>query len=296
MNGGRKRRRKSRSLQVAFYAGMVLSILWLAAPFYWLVGTSLAPFADIASAAIFPSKITLANYLSDLFGTTGSTAIGGAGSNGASSTTIVPALINSTLVAVGVVGCNLLLGIPAAFGYSRFRFRGRSATFLLLIATRMIPVMLMAVPFFIIFRSLGLINTVPGLIIAYLTLTLPFSIWILKDFFDAIPREIEEAALVDGSGRLRSMVEITLPMARAGLIAASIIAFLVSWGEFFYAIVLTNELTVPPTLLSFRTLVALQYGELAAGAVIASIIPLALGYLLKRYLLRSASLATALKR
>ena len=289
-------RRKSRSLAVTFYVGMTLSILWLAAPFYWLIGTSFSPFANIVSAAIFPSKITLANYISDLFGTTGSTTLGGTETSGASTQTITPALIHSIIVAVGVVACNLILGIPAAFAYSRYKFRGRSATFLLLIATRMIPVMLMAVPFFIIFRTLGLINTIPGLIIAYLTLTLPFTVWILKDFFDAIPKEIEEAALVDGAGRLRSMVEITLPMARAGLIAASIIAFLVSWGEFFYAVVLTNELTVPPTLLSFRTLVNLQYGELAAGAVIASIVPLALGYFLKRYLLRSASLTTALKR
>ena len=144
-----------------------------------------------------------------------------------------------------------------------------------LLVSRVVPAIAIITPFFVLFRVTGLINTPFALIFSYLLFTLPLSIWLLKSYFDALSPEIEEAAMVDGASRLRILWIIVAPLAAPGLIATGLLVFLESWSEFFYANVLTNQLTVPPLLASYNSLQTFSWNTLAAATVLSLIPPVA---------------------
>jgi ABC-type glycerol-3-phosphate transport system permease component len=194
------------------------------------------------------------------------------------------ALFYSFLIGVAVTATNLIIGGLAGYAYSRYRFRGSRAGFLFLLATRVVPGIALVVPFYALFRQVGLINTPWALIITYLIFTLPLSIWLLKSYFDHLPREVEEAASVDGAGRLRSLLVIVAPLARPGLVATGLLVFLESWSEFFFAVVLTNALTVPPLLAGYQSLQTFTWNTLAAATVISLIPPVLLAVVFQRYI------------
>jgi multiple sugar transport system permease protein len=194
------------------------------------------------------------------------------------------ALSNSMIVGLLVAFSNILIGGFAGYAYSRYRFRGSQFGYLFLLATRVVPGIAIIVPFFAGFRALGLIDTPWALIISYNLFTLPFSIWLLKSYFDRLPREIEEAAYVDGASRLRTIFVIVAPLARPGLVATLLLIFLESWSEFFYAMVLTNSLTVPPLLASYQSLQTFTWNVLAAATVVSLIPPIILAVIFQRYI------------
>ena len=209
--------------------------------------------------------------------------------------TIAQPLINSIVVALGVVAITLVLATPAAYSHSRLDFGGKGKSFILIFLPRIIPVMIMALPFFILFLRIGLTNTHLGLMLVHSVITIPMATWILRDFFDGIPKDYEEAAMVDGATRFQALTNILAPLLSPGLIAVATFALMTSWGEFFFALTLKENLTLPPYILSFKSTQRLEYGQLAASVIIASIPPFALATILQKYLTK-AIVVGALKR
>ena len=180
-------------------------------------------------------------------------------------------VMNSTIVAVVTVAIAVPCASLAAYSFSRFRMRGRKFLFFLVLSTQFIPAVVIVLPFFLMFRSLGLLDTRIALIIVNLAIVTPFVIWMIKGFIDAIPMDSEEAAMIDGASRLRVIRDIVLPMAAPGILTSSIFCFILTWNEFLFALILTRRdaVTLPVGLVSFRT----ERGDLwelmsAAGVMI----------------------------
>lgn len=148
--------------------------------------------------------------------------------------------LNSLTVALTVTGICVVLGTPAAYGFSRFKFRGSSLMFGAILASRLVPPISFIVPFTIIFSYFKMIDTLPALIIAYIFFNLPFVIWIMSGFFESIPQVLDDAARIDGCNNISTFWRVILPLTMPGIIASAILAFLLSWNEFMFALVLTR--------------------------------------------------------
>jgi multiple sugar transport system permease protein len=286
-------RKKPRLFKVGLVVSIVLVLLWILVPFYWLTAIS---FMSLDELAAFPPHFipsgTWTNYGQVIFGG----QLGAARQVGVGyriTRSILPTILNSLVVALSVAGISVLLACPAAYSFSRYRFFGKNTIFLSLLAVRIIPLMVVVIPFFMIFRVLQLTNTYQGLIVAHSTLTIPFSVWIFRDFIDTLPRDLEEAALTDGAGRLGTLVRIVMPLSLPGIVAVAAFAFFTSWGEFLFATTLTNQLTLPPVLLAYLTAQTMEYTQLAAATVIALIPSVLLAFVFQKYLV--SGLAGSLK-
>ena len=267
---------------VFIYFCFMLFGIWVLSPIWFTVHSS---FSNPSEMSIrppnwIPAKPTLGNYISVFTSATDKSGQYTSQQAGR----MWRALSNSMIVGLLVAFSNILIGGFAGYAYSRYRFRGSQAGYLFLLATRVVPGIAIIVPFFAGFRALGLIDTPWALIISYNLFTLPFSIWLLKSYFDRLPREIEEAAYVDGASRLRTIFVIVAPLARPGLVATLLLIFLESWSEFFYAMVLTNSLTVPPLLASYQSLQTFTWNVLAAATVVSLIPPIILAVIFQRYI------------
>ena len=267
---------------VFIYFCFMLFGIWVLAPIWFTVHSS---FSNPSEMSIrppnwIPAKPTLGNYISVFTSATDKSGQYTSQQAGR----MWRSLSNSLIVGLLVAFSNILIGGFAGYAYSRYRFRGSQAGYLFLLATRVVPGIAIIVPFFAGFRALGLIDTPWALIISYNLFTLPFSIWLLKSYFDRLPREIEEAAYVDGASRLRTIFVIVAPLARPGLVATLLLIFLESWSEFFYAMVLTNSLTVPPLLASYQSLQTFTWNVLAAATVVSLIPPIILAVIFQRYI------------
>ena len=267
---------------VFIYFCFMLFGIWVLAPIWFTVHSN---FSNPSEMSIrppnwIPAKPTLGNYISVFTSATDKSGQYTSQQAGR----MWRALSNSLIVGLLVAFSNILIGGFAGYAYSRYRFRGSQAGYLFLLATRVVPGIAIIVPFFAGFRALGLIDTPWALIISYNLFTLPFSIWLLKSYFDRLPREIEEAAYVDGASRLRTIFVIVAPLARPGLVATLLLIFLESWSEFFYAMVLTNSLTVPPLLASYQSLQTFTWNVLAAATVVSLIPPIILAVIFQRFI------------
>jgi multiple sugar transport system permease protein len=201
---------------------------------------------------------------------------------------IVAPLINSTIIATFSTVGVLVTAAPASYALSRFRvpFGQQLASYFL--SARMAPPVTVVLPLFLIFRNLSLIDTHPALIAAYVTVNMPFAIWMIKGFFDEIPRELDEAALLDGCSRFHAFVRIVLPLAAPGLAATAIISFIFSWNEFLFAILLTNfhARTLPVAASALMTDRMVLWGELCATAIIIYTPVMLFAMLVRRYLIK----------
>ncbi|MGH2618240.1 MAG: carbohydrate ABC transporter permease [Thermomicrobiales bacterium] len=254
--------RRRRQLRDAGHVVLVIVACVAAVfPFYWMVKSSLsAQSAFQWPPEMIPTSITLDPYVAVV-----------------AERPVARWFLNSTFVALVTTVCAVLIALNAALGLSRYRTRLTGAFGAIILITQMLPATLLVIPMFIIFRNLQLIDTLGGLVIANLAFALPLAIWVLKGFFDGIPREIEEASMIDGSSEVGAFYRITIPLALPGIIAVSIYAFMVAWGEFFFARTLINSenhwvFTVG--LSSFRGEYTLQWSELLAAATIFTIPPL----------------------
>lgn len=180
-------------------------------------------------------------------------------------------VMNSVVVATVTVAIAVPCASLAAYSFSRFRMRGRKFLFFMVLSTQFIPAVVIVLPFFLMFRNLGLLDTRIALIIVNLAIVTPFVIWMIKGFIDAIPADSEEAAMIDGASRLRVIKDIVLPMAAPGILTSSIFCFILTWNEFLFALILSRRdaVTLPVGLVSFRT----ERGDLwelmsAAGVMI----------------------------
>jgi multiple sugar transport system permease protein len=201
---------------------------------------------------------------------------------------IVLPLINSTIIATFSTVGVLVTAAPASYALSRFRipFGQQLASYFL--SARMAPPVTVVLPLFLIFRNLGLIDTHAALIAAYVTVNMPFAIWMIKGFFDEIPRELDEAALLDGCSRFHAFVRIVLPLAAPGLAATAIISFIFSWNEFLFAILLTNfhARTLPVAASALMTDRMVLWGELCATAIIIYTPVMLFAMLVRKYLIK----------
>jgi multiple sugar transport system permease protein len=180
-------------------------------------------------------------------------------------------LLNSLLIASSTVLIAIPLALAAAYAFSRFDFVFKKPLFLAIIASQFIPAAVVVLPYFLMFRSLGWLDTRSALVLVNLSIVLPYAVWMIKGFIDAVPLEMEESAMVDGASRLRVMWEMVVPVALPGVITAAVFSFTLTWNEFLFALILTKQdaLTLPIGLIGFRT----ERGDLwelmaAAGMVI----------------------------
>ena len=271
------------------YGGFLFFLIWILFPLYFTVLSSFMSPSEIGAVPFhwIPEQPTLVNYVAIFTGN--STPYGEGVSQGIVSSTdavekILPAMARSLAVGAMVALINVVLGGLAGYAFARYRFPGSGLGYLLLIASRVVPGLAIVLPLFVFFRQIGLLNTMTALTVTYTAFTVPVSVWVLKTYFDTVPVEIEEAARVDGASRLRTLAVIVAPLAKPGLIAAGLLAFLEAWSEFFYALVLTDSLTAPPVVAGLQNLQQFSWTTLAAATVVTVIPPVIIAVGFQRYI------------
>jgi multiple sugar transport system permease protein len=200
---------------------------------------------------------------------------------------LLPAIANSFIVATAVVILNLLVAAPAAYALAKIRFRGRQASIYSILATRVIPDIALVVPFFLFIRNLGLLDSLWSLIITYLAVTVPFSVFILVNYFESLPDELDKAARVDGCSRLQTMTRIFLPLALPSLVAVGLFSFLASWNEFLLALMFTQtpkSQTLPIIVASFTSDFTISFSFINAAGVLAIVPPVVIALVFERYI------------
>ncbi|MBD3307181.1 ABC transporter permease subunit [candidate division KSB3 bacterium] len=202
---------------------------------------------------------------------------------------------NSLIVALASTLVCLLIGAPAAFSYSRFR-TGGNALRVSMLATQMLPAITLVIPFFLIFKSIGLYNTRTGLVLTYITFNMPFIMWIMISFFQGIPRELDDSAQVDGCTRFSAFLRVIVPISLPGMLSAGVFSFVLSWNEFLFALILTgkNSKTLPVAVSGLITQQGTQIGAVCA-AVVVIILPMILLYFGFRTFLIKGIVAGAVK-
>jgi multiple sugar transport system permease protein len=201
-------------------------------------------------------------------------------------------LKNSLIIAFSVTAASVLIGTAAAYSMARFRTGGKHLAFWVL-SQRFLPPVAVVIPIFLMFRNLGLVDSRLGLIILYTVFSLPFSIWMMYAYFRQMPVELEEAALVDGCSRWQSLWKVAWPLAAPGIVSAAAFAFIFSWTEFLFALVLTSRTAVTLPVAIASTTVGFQgaqYGETSALTIVSLIPALLLGMLVQRHLVRGLTL------
>ena len=259
-----------RSVTIWCLIALVLAISLL--PYLWLVITSLKVRADIfAIPPVWWFKPTTESYRV-VFIEKG----------------FLFTLRNSIVVALGTTGMSLAVGVPAAYSFSRYKLTGGGHVTFLILFTYMCPPIVLAVPFFIMFKTIGLFDTPLALIIAYTTFNLAFVVWIMKGFFDEVPKSIDQSALVDGCTPFGAFKSVVLPLVAPGMAATSIFCFLASWNEFLYALILTayNSKTLPVSIPGLVTVRGTFWNEIGAVAVTISILAMIFAFIVQKHLVR----------
>ncbi len=272
--------------KVVLYALAIGFALYLVVPFYWIVNMSIMHEVDAASVPphFLPDNPTLANYLSFVNPSTDQALVG---SNAVGDTPY--AVLNSLVVAFSTAVVNLVLGTFAAYSFSRIRFRGSQVLLVVYLLTRMVPGIAIIIPFYLVMRALDLLDTYGALILSYTTFALPITIWILKDYFRTVPRELEDAARVDRCGWFRMMWTVFLPISAPGLVAAAIFSFMTAWNEFMFALFMTSSIssqTIPVIAANFATDLNTQVTLMAAAGVLAVLPPLVLVLICQRLIVQ----------
>lgn len=196
--------------------------------------------------------------------------------------------MNSVTIALITTGIAILLGSLAAYGFSRFRFRGKFWLKMSSLIPQMLPPIVLVVPLYVLFNRLDWIDTRQALVVSYLTFTIPLSIWMMTGFFDDVPVELEEAAMIDGCSRFGALFRVSLPLAVPGMAATAILAFIYCWNEFLYAVILTGReaRTLPVIITSFMTNKSILWGRIAASGSLVLIPVIIFALLAQRYLVR----------
>src|SRR3989454_1039571 len=261
----------------------LLLLFSLGYPLLPIVGLSLSTIQTQASlltlpVRIVPAEVPLRHYV-DIFRPA---AFGEASGQ----STFVLALHNSLVVSVGATGVAMLLGTLAAYAFARFNIPRKRALLLIVLGSQLLPAVSLIIPLFRMFRGAGLLDTLLALILAYSTFGLPFVVWIMTGYFQSVPRELEEAARMDGASRFGAFIHVALPLAAPGLAATAIFTLLNAWDEFFFALIFTSTYaskTVPVALAEFIGRQSVNWGMLVTGGFIASLPPIILSLAFYRY-------------
>ena len=282
---------------VALWAASAAFLVYVLAPVAWLLSSSFQSEREIVSRPPhwIAQKPTLANFAaifsagerSVTYETRRAADPASGGYIPSTASSLVPALGNSLIVACAVVMLNLLVGVPAAYAIAKIRFRGRQASLYAILATRVIPDIALVVPFFLLIRNLGLLDSLWSLIITYLAVTVPFSVFILVSYFESLPDELDKAARVDGCSRAQTLTRVYLPLALPSIVAVMLFAFLASWNEFLLALMFTQTAksqTLPIIVASFTSDFTISFSFINAAGVIAIIPPVILAIAFERYI------------
>jgi multiple sugar transport system permease protein len=251
------------------HGAVLVLVLVILAPFLWLLQMSLKTQTDIFA---FPPKLvfvpTLEHYRAIW------------------DTAFRRSFANSGVVAVLSTALALVIGVPAAYALSRARAAGVLALWILV--SRMAPPIAFTIPYFLAYRHLGLLDTRTGLVIVYLTFNLSLVVWLMRSFFDATPRSLEEAAWIDGAGLGQTFVRIVLPLSAPGLAATAILSFLYAWNDFFFALILTRTeaMTAPVAVVNFMNYEGWEWGKIAAGGTLIMLPVLVFSFIVRKFLVR----------
>jgi multiple sugar transport system permease protein len=262
------------------YVLLSVAVVAAVAPVYWMVTISLKSEVDqfASPPRWFRFAPTLVHYYDAFF-----------------ARSFAKYLTTSLTVAGISTICAVTLGTLAAYGLARFKLRGKldQRLSLWILSTRMFPPIVTAVPLFLMMRDLSLLNTIASLVIVYTALNLPFVVWMMRGFFRELPRELEEAAMVDGDSRLGALFRVILPLVTPGLAATAVFCLIVSWNEFLLALVMTQtdtSMTLPVGIAGRVTQYEIKWGVMSAAGVVAMIPILAFAMAVQRYLVRGLSL------
>jgi multiple sugar transport system permease protein len=261
------------SKRAIFYLVVVFAVVIVVFPSYWLVVTSLQEekYQLVYPPYLTPQLFNWRSYLS-LF----------------EATPMVLWLRNSIMVSLGVTVLALILSVLGAYALSGFRFRGRGLFVFFLLVTQMMPQALLVTPMFILFRQMGLIDTLQGLVVVDTAFVVPVTVWIMKGFFDSIPREIEEAALIDGCSRMSVLFRILLPLSLPAVVAVCVVAFFEGWNEYLFAVTFvssSDNWVATMGLASFIGELATPLELVMAAAAIFSVAPVVFYLLMQRYII-----------
>ena len=261
----------------ALHAGLTLLCAATLYPVLWVVKLALSPTQTLSmSANPFPESVTL-DHFRDVLGSTDAQGRWLFGRQ----------LLSSLVVSGATTLVGLTLAVTAAYALSRFRFPGKESGMQVLLITQMFPATLMLVPLYSILQTLGLLDSIGGLVLVYATSSLPFCVWMLKGYFDTIPRELEEAAIMDGASPGQVFVKVVLPLARPALAVTALFSFMQAWNEFILAATLLNDaarFTLPVALQRYVGEYKTEWGHFAAGALIISAPVMALFFALQKFL------------
>jgi multiple sugar transport system permease protein len=255
-------------------------------PIIWLFLSTIQTQASLLTLPppIIPPEITLRHY-AEIFNPAAFGEFRGR-------STFVLALRNSVVVSVGATLMAMLLGTPAAYAFARFNIRHRRTLLLIILGTQLLPSVALIIPLFRMLRGAGLLDSLLGLILAYSTFSLPFVVWIMTSYFQSLPRELEEAARMDGASRWQAFTRVALPLAAPGLAVTAIFTLLNAWDEFFLALIFTSTYaskTLPVALAEFFGRHSVNWGMLVTGGFIASLPPIVLSFVFSRYIVSGLS-------
>ena len=246
--------------RVLQYVAVACYVVFLGFPLLWLLSTAFKSPREFASItpSLLPKHPQLSNF-TDALDEQG----------------LVRSMGNSLQISVATTVLVIVVSLPVAYALARFRTRLRPITNGWILVSQVFPVILIVIPLFMILRPLHLTNTIPGVVIVYMVWSMPFALWMLQGYVAAVPRELEEAAAVDGASRLRTIVSVVMPLLRPGLIATAMFSFISAWNEFFFALVLLQDpeiKTLPLVLARFVGAEGqVQFGPLAAASVLATV-------------------------
>jgi multiple sugar transport system permease protein len=269
--------RRARRLQAALLYGLLTALaLAFLCPLLWVLGLSLKTRMQVlATPPLYLWRPTLENYVDVL-----------------TRADFLRAFLNTMIVSASAVLMSLCVGAPAAYAFARFPFTGRTFLFFALLVMRMLPPIAVLVPMYVLFSKLGLATTRFSVVLAYTTFSLPLVVWIMRGYFEDLPVELEEAALIDGAGRFGTFVHIILPLARPGLMAASILCLQLAWNDFLFAAVLTNNATqtLPVMMAAFNAGDSgMDWGGLTASGMLVILPVIVFSFVAQRHLVAGLS-------
>ena len=264
----------SNAASIGKYAALICYISFALFPLYWLGKIALTPDQLIFTegTALWPRRYTLENFRTVVF-----------------NSDFMAYFNNSVLVSLATAAVTTLIAAASGYAFSRFRFRGKSVLILVMLVTQMFPLLMIIAPIYKIIAGLGLLNTLTSLIIVYTAFNIPFATFLMQSFFDGIPRDLEEAAMIDGCTRFMALRKVIFPLTLPGLAATLGFVFTAAWSELLFALMLINSndtMTFPVGLLTFVSKFSVDWGQMMAAGVLA-LIPSCLFFIfIQRYLVQ----------
>ena len=267
---------RTNPLSVVRAAIIALAVVFVLVPLYWVAVTSIKPSDDYLAVppVWFPSHPTMVHYVAALFAYRG-----------------LDGLLHSLIVALGATMLTVLLGTPMGYSFARFNTGGNHLA-LWVLSQRFLPPVAIGLPIFLLYRAYGLYDTLFGLVLVYTVMTLPLTTWMMFAYFQQLPRELEDAARVDGCNWWGAFQRVAVPLSLPGIAAAAAFAFIAVWTEFFFALVLTSRhaFTLPTVFRAFISFQGAQYGEASALAMVSLVPSILIGTLVQRHLVRGLTL------